>query len=40
MSKQELNVMKENQTGVYQLENGNWEYRFAITKNGQKSNYR
>ena len=32
--------MKENQTGVYQLENGNWEYRFAITKNGKKSNYR
>ena len=32
--------MKKDETGVYQLENGNWEYRFAITKNGKKTNYR
>ena len=32
--------MKTKETGVYQLENGNWEYRFTITKNGKKTHYR
>ncbi len=29
--------MKSTETGLYQLENGNWEYRFTIIKNGKKS---
>ncbi|MBR2675216.1 MAG: site-specific integrase [Mogibacterium sp.] len=29
-----------NLTGVFQLENGNWGYRFAITKHGHYKNYR
>ena len=32
--------MKNKETGVFQLENGNWEYRFTITKNGKKTHYR
>lgn len=32
--------MSNKEIGVYQLENGNWEYRFAVTKNGKKTNYR
>lgn len=32
--------MSNREIGVYQLENGNWEYRFAVTKNGKKTNYR
>lgn len=32
--------MTNKEIGVYQLENGNWEYRFAVTKNGKKTNYR
>ena len=33
-------MMKKKETGVYQLENGNWEYRFTITKGGKKNHYR
>ena len=40
MSKKEQFKMSNREIGVYQLENGNWEYRFAVTKNGKKTNYR
>ncbi len=32
--------MKKKETGVYQLNNGNWEYRFTVTKGGKKTHYR
>lgn len=32
--------MQSKETGVYQLENGNWEYRFTVTKNDKKMYYR
>ena len=32
--------MKPKETGVYQLKNGKWEYRFSITKNGEKMYHR
>lgn len=32
--------MQSKETGVYQLENGNWEYRFIVTKNDKKMYYR
>ncbi len=32
--------MKSKETGVYQLENGNWEYRFTVTQNDKKVYYR
>lgn len=33
-------MMKKEEKGVYQLENGNWEYRFAVIKDGKKTYYR
>lgn len=32
--------MKKEEKGVYQLKNGNWEYRFAVIKDGKKTYYR
>jgi hypothetical protein len=33
-------MMKKEEKGVYQLKNGNWEYRFAVIKDGKKTYYR
>lgn len=32
--------MPKEEKGIYQLENGNWEYRFAVIKDGKKTYYR
>lgn len=40
LSKWECFKMQSKETGVYQLENGNWEYRFTVTKNDKKMYYR
>ena len=31
-------MAKQNDTGVYQLPNGNWAYRFTFTVEGKKKN--
>lgn len=31
-------MAKQNDTGVYQLSNGNWAYRFTFTVEGKKKN--
>ena len=33
-------MAKMNDTGVYQLKNGNWSFRYTITENGKKKDVR
>lgn len=33
-------MAKQNDTGVYQLKNGNWSFRYTITRDGQKKDVR
>jgi len=37
---EEKDMTKQNSAGVYQLENGNWGYRFTITVEGQRKDVR
>ena len=33
-------MAKQNDTGVYQLKNGNWSFRYTITRDGKKKDVR
>lgn len=36
MTQEDFNMSKLNNTGVYQLSNGNWGFRYAIVVDGKR----